>query len=153
MRIGIVGAGAVGGFLAGHLARAGTEVALLARGAHLAALRDRGLTVESQGQRWTVTVPASDRAADLGPVDAVVRHARHPYTQGLMGSIPKLDSEADRLVQIDGAMPRLTAIPPGCAFHPRCPHAFARCHVERPEPMPTARTSMACWLALEGAEA
>ena len=78
MRIGIVGAGAVGGFLAGHLARAGTEVALLARGPHLAALRERGLTVESRGERWTVTVPASDRAADLGAVDAVVVTAKAP---------------------------------------------------------------------------
>lgn len=87
MRIGIVGAGAVGGFLAGHLARAGTEVALLARGPHLAALRERGLTVESRGERWTVRVPASDRAADLGPVDAVVVTAKAPALPAIAAAI------------------------------------------------------------------
>ncbi len=111
---------------------------------------DMGVIAETADR---VAVMYAGRLAEIGPVDAVVRHARHPYTKGLMGSIPKLDSEAERLVQIDGSMPRLTAIPSGCAFHPRCPQAFARCKVERPEPMPTNRTAMACWLALEGAGA
>ncbi|MEQ8349025.1 MAG: ABC transporter ATP-binding protein [Sneathiellaceae bacterium] len=111
---------------------------------------DMGVIAETADR---VAVMYAGRLAEIGPVDAVVRHARHPYTKGLMGSIPKLDSEAERLVQIDGSMPRLTAIPTGCAFHPRCPQAFARCKVERPEPMPTDRTAMACWLALEGAGA
>jgi len=87
MRIGIVGAGAVGGFLAGHLARAGTEVALLARGPHLAALRERGLTVESRGERWTVHPAASDRAADLGRVDAVVVTAKAPALPAIAAAI------------------------------------------------------------------
>lgn len=87
MRIGIVGAGAVGGFLAGHLARAGTEVALLARGPHLAALRERGLTVESRGERWTVHPVASDRAADLGEVDAVVVTAKAPALPAIATAI------------------------------------------------------------------
>ena len=68
------------------------------------------------------------------------------YTKGLMGSIPSLDGASDRLVQIPGSMPRLTAIPDGCAFNPRCPHAFDRCRIERPEPMPAGLSQAACWL-------
>ena len=52
-----------------------------------------------------------------------------------MGSIPSMDEDRERLLQIDGAMPRLNAIPPGCAFNPRCPQAFDRCRVERPDLM------------------
>jgi peptide/nickel transport system ATP-binding protein len=63
-----------------------------------------------------------------------------------MGSIPSIVAERERLAQIDGAMPRLTAIPPGCAFHPRCPHAFDRCREERPELFDTGATRAACWL-------
>lgn len=78
MRIGVIGAGAVGGFMAGHLARARTEVAVLARGPHLAAIREKGLTVETRGERWTSNVAASDRASDLGTVDVVVVTAKGP---------------------------------------------------------------------------
>ena len=78
MRIGVIGAGAVGGFIAGHLARAGTEVAVLARGPHLAAIRAHGLTVESRGERWTTGVEASDRPADLGACEALVITAKGP---------------------------------------------------------------------------
>ena len=70
----------------------------------------------------------------------------HPYTAGLMGSIPAMDEDRERLLQIDGAMPRLTAIPPGCAFNPRCPRAFERCPVERPDLLPAGATRAACWL-------
>jgi oligopeptide/dipeptide ABC transporter ATP-binding protein len=66
----------------------------------------------------------------------VILRAEHPYTRGLMGSIPTLTQESDRLVQIPGAMPRLTnAIPRGCAFNPRCEHAFDRCRTDRPDPI------------------
>jgi 2-dehydropantoate 2-reductase len=103
MRIGIVGAGAVGGFLAGHLARAGTEVALLARGPHLAALRDRGLTVESRGERWTVSVPASDKAAELGPVDAVVVTAKAPALPAIAAAIaPMLGPDTPVVCAMNG---------------------------------------------------
>jgi len=80
------------------------------------------------------------------PVDAVIHSPAHPYTVGLMGSIPAMDEDRGRLLQIDGAMPRLTAIPPGCAFNPRCPHAFDRCLVERPDLLPAGATRAACWL-------
>ncbi len=63
----------------------------------------------------------------------VIRAPKHPYTVGLMGSIPSLVGEREHLVQIDGAMPRLNAIPSGCAFNPRCPRVFDRCRRERPD--------------------
>ena len=56
-----------------------------------------------------------------------------------MGAIPTLAGDAERLVQIPGSMPRLSAIPPGCAFNPRCAFAFDRCRIERPEPIRARR--------------
>ena len=63
-----------------------------------------------------------------------------------MGSIPKLGVKQDRLLQIEGAMPRLTAIPPGCAFNPRCPRRFDRCLTARPELLAAGTSRAACWL-------
>ena len=63
-----------------------------------------------------------------------------------MGSIPAMDEDREQLLQIDGAMPRLNAIPRGCAFNPRCPQAHERCRAERPELMPAGATRAACWL-------
>ena len=77
--------------------------------------------------------------------DDVIQRARHPYTEGLMGSIPKLGNQQARLAQIDGAMPRLTAIPKGCAFNPRCPNVFDRCRTERPNLIDAGATRAACW--------
>jgi peptide/nickel transport system ATP-binding protein len=76
----------------------------------------------------------------------VIKNAKHPYTAGLMGSIPKVGRTAARLAQIDGAMPRLNAIPPGCAFNPRCTRVFGRCRVDRPDPMLVGSSAVACWL-------
>ncbi|MCC9598588.1 MULTISPECIES: ABC transporter ATP-binding protein [unclassified Rubrivivax] len=92
-----------------------------------------------------VAVMYAGRIAEIGPVAEVIHRARHPYTAGLMGSIPAMDGERERLAQIDGAMPRLGAIPAGCAFHPRCGHTFARCRSERPELMAAGTTRAACW--------
>ena len=93
-----------------------------------------------------VAVMYAGRIVEIGPVADVIHHPAHPYTVGLMGSIPAMDEDRERLLQIDGAMPRLTAIPRGCAFHPRCPHVFDRCRVERPDLMPAGSTRAACWL-------
>src|SRR5215469_7018831 len=98
-----------------------------------------------------VAVMYSGRIAEIGPVKDVVQHPHHPYTKGLMGAIPTLGPQGERLVQIPGAMPRLDAIPKGCAFHPRCAYAFERCRAERPEPMPAGQSQAACWLVGEGA--
>jgi peptide/nickel transport system ATP-binding protein len=93
-----------------------------------------------------VAVMYAGRIAEIGPVHDVIHAPAHPYTAGLMGSIPAMDEDRERLLQIDGAMPRLTAIPPGCAFNPRCPQAFARCRSERPELAGAGATRAACWL-------
>ena len=67
-----------------------------------------------------------------GKVGEVVRDPLHPYAKGLMAAIPTLEGRASRLAQIPGSMPRLSAIPKGCAFNPRCPNVFDRCRIERP---------------------
>lgn len=93
-----------------------------------------------------VAVLYAGRVAEIGRVHEVIHHPAHPYTRGLMGSIPAMDEDRERLLQIDGAMPRLNAIPQGCAFNPRCPQAFDRCRSERPELSAAATTQAACWL-------
>jgi peptide/nickel transport system ATP-binding protein len=93
-----------------------------------------------------VAVMYSGRIAEIGPVQDVVRNPLHPYAKGLMGAIPTLAGEAPRLVQIPGAMPRLSAIPAGCPFNPRCASAFERCRIERPEPIRQGTQAVACHL-------
>ena len=93
-----------------------------------------------------VAVMYAGRIAEIGPVAEVIHRPAHPYSVGLMGSIPSMVGERERLMQIDGAMPRLNAIPSGCAFHPRCPQAFDRCRVEQPVLLTAGQTRAACWL-------
>ena len=93
-----------------------------------------------------VAVMYAGRIVEIGPVDAVINAPQHPYTVGLMGSIPSMDQDRPRLLQIDGSMPRLNAIPAGCAFNPRCPHAFDRCRTERPDLLDAGVSRAACWL-------
>jgi len=93
-----------------------------------------------------VAVMYAGRVVEIGPVADVIHQPAHPYTVGLMGSIPSMDAERERLMQIDGAMPRLNAIPAGCAFNPRCPQAMDRCRSERPDLLPAGATRAACWL-------
>ena len=83
MRIVIVGAGAVGGYMAGMLARAGADVVMLARGANLAAIRERGLAIQTRADRWTVPVTVSDDTGALGAVDLAVVTAKAPALPGL----------------------------------------------------------------------
>ena len=93
-----------------------------------------------------VAVMYAGRIAEIGPVAEVIHRPAHPYTAGLMGSIPSMTGNSERLLQIDGAMPRLNAIPSGCAFNPRCPSAFDRCRRDQPALQPAGRTRAACWL-------
>jgi peptide/nickel transport system ATP-binding protein len=93
-----------------------------------------------------VAVMYAGRIVEIGPVHDVIHSPAHPYTVGLMGSIPAMDEDRERLLQIDGSMPRLNAIPSGCAFNPRCPRVFARCRSERPDLLPAGATRAACWL-------
>jgi peptide/nickel transport system ATP-binding protein len=104
---------------------------------------DMGVIAET-AQR--VAVMYAGRIVELGDVHEVIHAPKHPYTVGLMGSIPRISAEKHRLVQIEGSMPRLNAIPPGCPFNPRCPHRFERCVAERPELLPAGASRAACWL-------
>jgi peptide/nickel transport system ATP-binding protein len=104
---------------------------------------DMGVIAETADR---VAVMYAGRVAEIGPVSEVIHKPQHPYTVGLMGSIPEFDSHRERLIQIDGAMPRLDSIPNGCAFNPRCTKVFDRCKSERPELMNAGPTQAACWL-------
>jgi peptide/nickel transport system ATP-binding protein len=104
---------------------------------------DMGVIAETADR---VAVMYAGRIAEIGPVADVIKRAKHPYTDGLMGSIPVVGQQTDRLAQIDGAMPRLTAIPTGCAFNPRCPKVFEKCRHSRPDPIPIGAGEVACWL-------
>ncbi|MFG6465381.1 ABC transporter ATP-binding protein [Roseateles sp. BYS87W] len=99
-----------------------------------------------------VAVMYAGRVAEIGPVADVIHRPAHPYTLGLMGSIPAMDEDRERLLQIDGAMPRLNAIPAGCAFNPRCGRAVDRCRAQRPELTATGATHAACWLPVSHGE-
>ena len=92
-----------------------------------------------------VAVMYAGRIVEIGPVREVIHHPAHPYTAGLMASVPSLADAGGRLAQIQGALPRLDEIPAGCAFHPRCPKASPRCSDERPELALVQRTRAACW--------
>jgi peptide/nickel transport system ATP-binding protein len=111
---------------------------------------DMGVIAETADR---VAVMYAGRIAEIGPVRDVVQSPRHPYTRGLMGAIPTVGTRTERLVQIPGSMPRLSAIPQGCAFHPRCTHAFDRCRRERPERVAAGASQAACWLFAENAGA
>jgi len=104
---------------------------------------DMGVIAETADR---VAVMYAGRIAEIGPVADVIHRPQHPYTVGLMGSIPSIADERERLAQIDGAMPRLTAIPRGCAFNPRCPQAMPVCRERRPEPVAVGASVAACWL-------
>jgi len=80
-----------------------------------------------------VSVMYAGRVVERGAVDDVYYHPRHPYTRGLLASLPRLDETGhSRLTAIGGAPPSLLHLPPGCVFHPRCPHAQPNCQVDSP---------------------
>jgi len=105
---------------------------------------DMGVIAETADR---VAVMYAGRIVEIGPVADVIHRPAHPYTIGLMGSIPSIVEERERLTQIDGAMPRLDAVPSGCAYHPRCTRAIERCRVDRPELEAAGPTRAACWVA------
>ncbi|MBW8725738.1 MAG: ABC transporter ATP-binding protein [Inquilinus limosus] len=110
---------------------------------------DMGVIAETADR---VAVMYAGRIAEIGPVRTVIKQPHHPYTVGLMGSIPTVTGDDARLAQIPGAMPRLDAIPAGCAFNPRCGSAFDRCRRDRPDLIAAGQGAAACWL-VEGGRA
>ena len=99
----------------------------------------------------TVLVMYAGRVAELAPAADLFAKPAHPYTQGLLASMPRLDeARAGDLTAIAGQPPDLQALPPGCPFAPRCPHVFDRCHAERPRLREIAPgRSMTCHLEFE----
>ncbi|WP_422364781.1 ABC transporter ATP-binding protein [Pelagibius sp.] len=107
---------------------------------------DMGVIAEAVDR---VAVMYAGRLAEIGAVRDVLTRPAHPYTTGLMASTPLASKGLKRLNQIPGAMPPLSRLPEGCAFHPRCPQAAERC---RKEPGPTLAAGggrAACWFARE----
>ena len=79
-----------------------------------------------------VVVMYAGRVAEEGDVDSIFTRPHHPYTWGLLGSLPRLDADVERLVQIQGQPPSLLNPPKGCRFHPRCPYVMDVCRSEEP---------------------
>ena len=108
---------------------------------------DMGVIAETADR---VAVMYAGRIVEIGPVATIVAAPHHPYTVGLMQSIPRIGGPGSqrgaRLRQIEGTMPRLNEIPPGCPFNPRCPEVFERCRHARPDLLPARGSEAACWL-------
>ncbi|WP_425539904.1 ABC transporter ATP-binding protein [Microaceticoccus formicicus] len=79
-----------------------------------------------------VAVMYAGEIIEYAVIEKLFENPSHPYTKGLFGSIPSLDTDVDRLEPIKGLMPDPTVLPSGCRFHPRCPHAKEFCSVENP---------------------
>jgi len=105
---------------------------------------DMGVIAETSDR---VAVMYAGRLCELGPVREVLSRPAHPYTVGLMASTPLAAKGQRRLNQIPGAMPRLDNLPPGCAFHPRCPDAQDRCAQEPGPDLEACGGRAACWYA------
>jgi peptide/nickel transport system ATP-binding protein len=93
-----------------------------------------------------VVVMYAGRIVERAPVAALFAMPQHPYTIGLLGSIPRLHLDQERLAAIEGQVPTLDSDVRGCRFHPRCPFAIDRCAREDPPPVEVAQGhSAACW--------
>ncbi len=98
-----------------------------------------------------VAVMYAGRIVEVGPVGRIFNAPAHPYTQALLESIPRLGDGRARLTVIDGQPPDPAALPPGCAFHPRCPKVMDRCRSEAPPEFRTVESHTSrCWLSGEG---
>jgi oligopeptide transport system ATP-binding protein len=97
-----------------------------------------------------VSVMYAGRVVERGTVDDVYAHPRHPYTRGLLSSVPRLtDENRGPLASIGGGAPSLLALPTGCAFHPRCPHERPNCRVDDPRLRQVGSVEAACHYAEE----
>jgi oligopeptide/dipeptide ABC transporter ATP-binding protein len=107
---------------------------------------DLGVVAETADD---VVVMYAARVAEKGTVDEIFTRPHHPYTWGLLGSLPRLDTETERLVQIPGQPPSLLTPPRGCRFHPRCPYVMEVCKNEEPQLKSVSSEPhhlQACWL-------
>ncbi|MBF0170034.1 MAG: ABC transporter ATP-binding protein [Nitrospinae bacterium] len=94
----------------------------------------------------TVVVMYAGRVVESAPVGELFENPRHPYTRGLLASIPSRGKPGERLREIPGSVPSIFALPQGCPFHPRCPEVMERCRVEAPPPVAIGLATVECWL-------
>jgi len=97
-----------------------------------------------------VLIMYAGRVVESGVTAEIFAQPKHPYTQALLASIPKMGDTRKRLQAIEGTIPDLRQLPPGCSFAPRCPHAHARCSVY-PPPFQVTGGEVRCWLHAEEA--
>jgi oligopeptide/dipeptide ABC transporter ATP-binding protein len=93
-----------------------------------------------------VTIMYGGRLAETGKAEALFADPRHPYTQGLLASIPNIKLDQPKLHSMPGAPPDLVDPPSGCVFHPRCPHVMDKCRGEIPPSFNDQDHRTACWL-------
>lgn len=94
-----------------------------------------------------VIVMYGGKVVETGTVEEIFYHPRHPYTWGLLSSVPKLDSKGKKLTAIDGTPPNIANLPKGCPFAPRCPHVMRICTDQNPQTIQISDTQeVACWL-------
>jgi oligopeptide/dipeptide ABC transporter ATP-binding protein len=97
-----------------------------------------------------VAVMYGGQLVEQAPTRALFGDPMHPYTQGLMRSVPRIEGRADRLATVPGTVPPATHWPPACRFHPRCQHAWERCSSEMPHLTESGQDHIArCWLTVE----
>lgn len=96
------------------------------------------------GVAKSLSIMYAGRVVERGLVDDVFAAPHHPYTKGLLESLPQMDARIARLHAIPGAPPPISARPSGCAFHPRCPYAIELCRSERPALRPVGPIDVAC---------
>jgi oligopeptide/dipeptide ABC transporter ATP-binding protein len=103
-----------------------------------------------------VVVMYAGNVIEEGTVESIFNAPQHPYTWGLLGSLPRLDADVERLVQIQGQPPSLLNPPSGCRFHPRCPYVMDICKRDHPVLAPGGGEPdhlQACWLDQETKDA
>ena len=125
--------------LAGLVERDGTSVLLITH--------DLGVVAELAS---SVAIMYAGRIVERAPVEQLLRRPRHPYARALLDAVPRVGrTRTAVLPAIPGTMPRPGAVPPGCAFHPRCPRASDRCRADRPPIESAGASEVSCWHPLE----
>jgi peptide/nickel transport system ATP-binding protein len=103
-----------------------------------------------------VIVMYAGQVVESGRIEEIFSHPRHPYTRGLVDSLPRLDGLRERLRPIEGSLPDPSDLPKGCRFHDRCVYAFERCRLEEPPLFEIGEsgfgTASRCWLEMEPEE-
>ncbi|NIU56821.1 MAG: ABC transporter ATP-binding protein, partial [Phycisphaerae bacterium] len=93
-----------------------------------------------------ITVMYGGNIAEVAQAQALFDNPLHPYTQGLLASIPNIKLDQPKLETMPGSPPDLVSPPPGCVFHPRCPHTMEVCKEKKPQPLKQDGHLVSCWL-------